>query len=231
MELNTYKIGYWPYRLDFDGPGDRRRFIFFAKEKNLDFEIASYFKIYDIVYLTMGCDIFQWINYKKKHPRVKLVFEIVDSYFLEGINFFSVLRGVTRFLSRKETKLYLDYRKAIIRMLRAADAVVCSTQIQREFLLKYNRNVHVSLDFFLNDITHKKVTNGIGEKLKLVWEGQTYTLHNLLYLNKILKKLSDKVELHIVTDPVIKYPFKIFNKKTTSLLSSLDCNITQPCLS
>ena len=152
-----------------------------------------------------------------------MIFEIVDSYFLEGLNFFTVFRGITRFLNGKETKLYLDYRKAIIQMLEAADAVVCSTQIQREFLLEYNRNVHVSLDFFLNDITHKKTNFSTGNKLKLVWEGQTYTLHNLLYLNEIFKKLSDKVELHIITDPVIKYPFKIFNKKTASLLSSLDC--------
>ncbi len=224
MPFSNYKIAYWPYSPDCKGPGDRRRFIFYASEKKINYEIASYQKIYDIVYLTVGCNIFEWLKYKNKYPKAKIVFEIVDSYFLEGLNFFTAVRGITKFLSGRETQLYLDYRRAIFKMIKAADAVVCSTPIQKEFLLRYNINVHISLDFFLDDITHKKTNFVTGDKLKLVWEGQTYTVHNLLYINDVLKKLAGKIELHIITDPVIKFPFKIFNKNTASFLSSIKCD-------
>ena len=224
MELSDKKIGYWPYRTDQAGPGDRRRFVFYARAKNLSYEIASLNKYYDVVYLTVGCDIYQWVKYKKKYPETKIVFECVDSYFLDGFNFFSLFRGLIKFITRKETKLYLNYKRAIIEMFRVADAVVCSTQIQKDFILKYNSNVHISLDYFLQDIKHFKTNYSSGPKLKLVWEGQAYTVQNLLKIKSVFKKLSHKIELHIITDPVIMFPFKIFNKKTSKILSKLDCN-------
>lgn len=221
---NTHlRIAYWPYSQECSGPGDRRRFIFYAKERNIQYEIACADKEYDLVYLTVGCNIYDWLQYKKKYPKVKMIFEVVDSYFLEGLNFFTAARGITKFLIGKESRLYFDYRVAIKKMLHVADAIICSTPIQREFLLHCNNNVHVSLDFFEDDITHRKTNYSTGKKLKLVWEGQTYTAHNLLYLKDVLKSVSDKVELHIITDPVIKFPFKIFNKKTATMLSSLQC--------
>ncbi len=224
MELREKKIGYWPYRTDQAGPGDRRRFVFYASAKNISYEIASLDNYYDIVYLTVGCDIYQWLQYKKKYPKTKIVFECADSYYLDGSSFFGLFRGIIKFITRKETKLYLIYKRAIIEMFRVADAVVCSTQIQKDFIFKYNNNVHISLDYFLGDITHYKTNYESGSKLKLVWEGQAYTVQNLLKIKSVFKKLSHKIELHIITDPVIMYPFKIFNKKTSKILSKLDCN-------
>ena len=37
--MNKLKIGYWPNSLTFDAPGDRRRFIFYAENKKIDFEL------------------------------------------------------------------------------------------------------------------------------------------------------------------------------------------------
>ncbi|MEP6674208.1 MAG: hypothetical protein ABJA78_03610 [Ferruginibacter sp.] len=104
------------------------------------------------------------------------------------------------------------------------DAVVCSTPVQKEYIIRYNKNIHISLDFFLNDITDFKNDLSSQGKLKLVWEGQSYTVNHLLSINEELEKLSDKVELHIITDPEIKYPFKFFDKKTSKLLSKLKCD-------
>jgi hypothetical protein len=223
MELTGKRIGYWPYRQDCNSAGDRRRFVFFARERGIRYEIADWNKDYDIVYLTVGCDVHRWSRYKKRHPHVKFVIETIDSYFLEPFNLYAGLRGISKFFSGKESRLFIDYRKAILKMVKISDAVVCSTPIQRDFLLRYNKNVHVSLDFFLDDITDFKRTYNTNGKLKLVWEGQAYTVKNLLYLNDVLRRLADRVELHIITDPVIKFPFKIFNKKTEKVISSLPC--------
>ncbi len=225
MNLSTYKVGYFPNTPDLQRPGDRRRFVFYAREKNISFQVASPSAHYDIVYLTMGCDIAAWLRYKKQYPGTKIIFEIIDSYVLEKPGLFNLARGVVRWLTKKESKLFLDYKKAMLSMVKYADAVVCSSDTQRQFLLKYNSNVHVSLDYFLDDINCFKTDYAPqGSKLKLVWEGQAYTVHNLLVIKNVLKKLSAKIELHIITDPEVLFPFKIFNKKTKDILSGIECD-------
>jgi len=224
MNFKGYKIGFWPYAPGLDKAGDRRRFVFYAREKNLNFEIARKEKPYDIIYLSMGCNISDWLKYKKKFPETKLVFEVIDSYFLQRPSLITKLKGLVRFVTRKESKLYLNYQSAILNLIKAADAVVCSSTTQQDFLFKYNKNVHISLDYFLDDISHTKKTLPGSGKLKLVWEGQAFTVHNLLKIKDVFKRLADKVELHVITDPVVVFPFKIFNKKTSSILSQIECD-------
>ena len=39
--LKKLKIGYVPMSRDLKHPGDRRRFLYYAKQRNINFEIAS----------------------------------------------------------------------------------------------------------------------------------------------------------------------------------------------
>ena len=224
MDLTKYKIGYWPYTPACDVAGDRRRFVFYASERKFSFEIASSKKQYDIVYLTSNCNCTEWIAYKKKYPGTKIIFELIDSYLLENLNRKNLFRGAARFIRGKENRVYIDYRKAFRKMISAADAVVCSTPVQRESLLAYNKNVHISLDYFSNDINDHKIDYSTHSKLKLVWEGQAYTAYNLLSINNALQKLRNEVELHIITDPVIRLPVKMLNKKTEQVLKKIKCD-------
>lgn len=223
MNIASFKIGYSPYSVNCKAPGDRRRFMFYAAVENLNVEVADPSRIYDVVYITSSANISQWINYKKKHPAVKLIFEIIDSYLLEDTSLYLYLKGASRLLTKRETKLYLDYRNAFISIIKIADAVVCSTVIQKEDITRYNANVHVSLDYFSDDITYHKTNYKAGDKIKIAWEGMAYTVNNLLKLKDVFHHLSNRVELQVITDPKIRYPFKFLNKKTTSLLSELSC--------
>jgi len=223
MNSQQIKIGYWPYHAFLSVPGDRRRFVFYANERKINFEIASAKKQYDVLYLTAGCDITAWLRYKKKYPGTKIIFELIDSYLLEDHNLFGLLRGPARFFGKKESGFYLNYRRAILSMVKKADAIVCSTPIQRDFMLPLNNNIHISLDYFEEDILCKKKEYSVTGKLKIVWEGQAYTVSNLLCINPALEKLKDKVELYVITDPVAKFPLKIFNKKTEAILKKLKC--------
>jgi hypothetical protein len=227
INWNGIRVAYWPYDKDCAVPGDRRRFAFYAKERNIHFEIADTSKLYDVVYLTYGCDLGRWISYKKTNPGTKIVFELIDSYLMEDAGLFTFFRGVVRFITKKESRLFLNYRKALQKMVAVSDAVVCSTPIQKEDLSRYNNNIHISLDYFSNDIIKHKILYTNNGKLKLVWEGQAYTVKNLLVINDVLEALKAEVELHIITDPVIRFPFKIFNKKTSRLLKALKCNYYQ----
>jgi glycosyltransferase involved in cell wall biosynthesis len=223
MDIQQIKVGYSPYSSDCKGPGDRRRFIFYAKEKKINFEIADPSCDYNLIYITSSANISDWIKYKKKNPSVKLVFEIIDSYLLEDDSFALYLKGLSRLLTKRESSFYLDYRNAFINIIKIADAVVCATSIQRENILRYNKNVHVSLDYFTDDINHVKTSYSKQSKLKIAWEGMAYTVDGLLQLNDVFAKLSNDIELHVITDPIIKYPFQFLNKNTETLLSGLRC--------
>lgn len=224
MDFKNLKVGYSPNSLSLKAPGDRRRFVFYAQEKKMVFELADPTKKYDIIYVTAVSNLSLWMNYKRNNPATKLVFEIIDSYLLEDIGISGYLRGLSRYITGREKRLYLNFQNAFISIIKIADAVVCSTPIQQQNIARYNKNVHVSLDYFSNDITHHKTKVAVGKKLKLVWEGQAYTVKNLLELNEVFKALTDKIELQIITDPEIKYPFKIFDKKTADVLKPLGCS-------
>jgi hypothetical protein len=226
MNWDNLTIAYYPYHGDLTAPGDRRRFVFYASERKIGFELVDPLKKYDIVYLTYGCNISFWIKYKKNNPDVKIVFELIDSYLLEDISVRSLFRGLARYLLGEESDLWLNYKVALRRIVTIADAIVCSTHAQKVDMLRFNNNIHISLDYFSNDLIHNKKSLKSSKKFKLVWEGQAYTVINLLLLNDVFEKLGDKFELIIITDPEIKSPFRILDKKTNSLLSKLKCKYT-----
>ena len=41
MNFDNIKIGYAPYHKDLSAAGDRRRFVFFANEKKINFKLAD----------------------------------------------------------------------------------------------------------------------------------------------------------------------------------------------
>ena len=223
MNWDGIRIAYAPYHKDLVVPGDRRRFVFYANERNIKFDLADPLKIYDIVYLTYGCNLSIWLEYKKNNPNVKFIFELIDSYLLESTGALTIFRGATRYLLEKESALWLNYKVALREIVTISDAIVCSTHAQKVDMLRFNNNIHISLDYFSNDITYLKTSLKSSKKFKLAWEGQAYTVDNLLLLNDVFERLGDEFELYIITDPVIKSPFRIFDKKTSRILNKLKC--------
>lgn len=195
------KIGYLPYTLDFSAPGDRRRLKWFIDEKNLDFEIADINKKYKIIYVVYGNNLSELLSYKKKNPDTNIIFEYIDAY-LEEKNIFRIYsRGIFRFLLGREKKLYLNYNNLIKKFIRQSDIVVCSNDFQRRRLLRFNKNIKVSIDYIEIDFQRrqKKIISKVN-KLNIFWEGQIYTLKHLRILNHLSKKLKDKIHVHILTD-------------------------------
>ena len=224
MDWEQIKIAYVPYNKDFAVPGDRRRFVFYANERKIKFDIADLSIQYDIVYLTYGCNLSNWFEYKKKHPNVIFVFELIDSYLLEDTGLLTFFRGFAWYLLGRESALLINYKNALRRMISTCDAVVCSTHAQKINMIGFNSNAHISLDYFSHDITHYKTSYKSKNKLKIVWEGQAYTVKNLLMLNDVFEQLQDKIELYIVTDPLVKSPIGFFNKETKVILGELKCD-------
>jgi hypothetical protein len=62
-------------------------------------------------------------------------------------------------------------------------------------------------------------------KLRIVWEGQTTTLPNLQVIREPLNDLRDRVELHVVTDPVIhRYFARFVSYPSMRALDGIECD-------
>jgi Glycosyl transferases group 1 len=194
------RVGYVPYSNELNRPGDRRRFVYYANMRGIQFEIADPAKEYDLVILSACADISVW----SKYPNAKLVYDLIDSYLaIPRTNLKGRLRGTFKFLSRQSRHLQFDHWKAIGAMCARADAVVCSTQEQQQDILKFCPNVYQILDAHTTVTRTVKADYSAGSTFRLVWEGLPQTLGSLKILAPALERLREKhaVEIHVVTDP------------------------------
>ena len=221
MNFKELKIGYVPYLPDLSQPADRRRFPLFAKNNNVPFEVADKNKEYDIILLTATSNLSQWLFYKKKHPRTKFIFEMVDSLILPSDTFSNLFKGLGRFIMHKETLPYFDFKKILIEWLTIADLVICSSRKMKDIIEQWNRNVIVSLDYMQNEIKSPKRDYRITGKMKLVWEGQSVVLRNLLDFKEVFKQLDSFCELHVVTDNQYPSYGNLIKNEVLDLLSQL----------
>lgn len=201
MELANAKIGYFPGSMTLDAPSDRRRFVRYAKSRGLEFEIASPAKSYDLVVLNQRADITAWSRYPRGSARI--IYDATDSYISnDSRNWKVLLRGTSKFLTRQSKFLALDYRKAVEAMCRRADAVICSTDEQRQVIGRYCSNVHLILDMQDDDVSEFKTKYEVGRTLRFVWEGLASSGIPWKQLREIVDPLAARreVELHVVTD-------------------------------
>lgn len=226
MKLSNARIGYGGYSRDFSVPGDRRRFAAFAKLKGVPFEYAELSRDYDLAYVTYSSDLPGWIARKRREGnRLKLVFELIDAYFTETGLARRSMKGGARYLIGPDSRLSPDLRRTLIGACEAADAVICSTEEQRETIRRYNSNVFVSFDHFGDELGAPKPDYLPSGKLRIVWEGQSTTLPNLQVIREPLNDLRDKVELHIVTDPLIHRYFGRFGSyPAMDALRGIECD-------
>jgi hypothetical protein len=209
--LREARIGYAGYSADFSQPGDRRRFSAYAEQKGLAYERARLGGEYDLVLVTHNGDLPGWTSRKKRDgDRLKFAFELVDSYFVHHGLARRFMKGIGRRALGTDSRLSPDFKKTLIHASEVADAVICSTEEQRETIRRYNPNVFLSFDWFGGDLGVPKTDYARRDTLRIVWEGQAVTLENLLALRPVLNDLKDRIEIHVVTDPVLRRYFGRF---------------------
>jgi len=205
-KLNNFHIGYAPYSADFLSPGDRRRFVYYAKNRGINFEIAKPENEYDIVYITHGADITLWSKYDKSKAIV--IYEIIDSYLATpGLSFFGLFRGVMKYFSGQYKYCVFNYKKSIELMCRRADVVICSTKEQQDFIRQYCDNVYIILDFKTMYCNYKKVEQSqpTSSVLNIAWEGVPHNIKSFSVIREALSILSKQyqINLHLIT--ALKY--------------------------
>jgi hypothetical protein len=105
-DLQHARVGYVPISNSFNSPGDKRRFVYYANKRNLDFEIADPSKKYDVVGITQNADLSIWNQYDR--DGTKIVYDLIDSYLaIPKNNIKGWLRGLAKYLSGKSRHLKL----------------------------------------------------------------------------------------------------------------------------
>ena len=199
-KLRKKSIGYIPVSKDFSSAGDRRRFLLYANHHDLNWEIADPKKDYDILYITTMGDISVWMDYKKQKPHTILIFDINNDFFFNKDILWNFARGITRYISNRESRLYFNYNNVYHEMFEIADFVVCPTLAAKEYILKYNSSVHVAFDYFEDEISTRKSNYCPQKPLTLVWEGMGVTAKHILSISSVLENFKGKVKLRLITD-------------------------------
>lgn len=191
MQLKGLRIGYVANSAAFTAPADRRRFVYYARKRNLPFEVAQPSENYDLVVVTQRADLSVWHNYRP--GKAKIVYDAIDSYLgIPRSNLKGQLRGLSKFLTRQSRYLQLDYHRTVEQMCRRSDAVICSTEEQKKRLQSLCDNVHLIADFHTNDVTTVKANYTCGETFNFVWEGLASSGIPLDHLRQNLEPLRRK---------------------------------------
>lgn len=225
--LSKSRIGYASYSRDFSGPGDRRRFSAYARQRGLVYDYPDLKGDYDLVVVTQNADLPGWTERKRREgDRLRIVLDLVDPYFEQKRLDERLLKGVGRYLEGRDSRLSPDFLRTLKGICRAADGVICSTREQRETILEYNPNVEISFDWFDEELGAPKCGFRRDGRLKLVWEGQAGTLRGIQVLRGPLNALKDKVELHVVTDPSVpRFYGRLGTLPATELLAGIECPV------
>jgi hypothetical protein len=223
MDYSKLRIGYAPYSSTFDLPGDRRRFVHYARKRNLPFEIADPRRSYDVVVVSERGDLSIWGTYPT--GQTKIVYDMVDAYLaIPRSDIKGLFRGLAKYVARESRYLQLNYWEAVRGICQRADAVICASEAQRQTVLRYCKNVHLILDFQDALIRSVKTTYSCGDTFNFVWEGLAQNLMAFRVIHDVLDELvrKRKIAMHIVTQLEFgRFMGKFFKQRTADLARKL----------
>jgi hypothetical protein len=200
LDFSNLRIGYVPCSESLKLPGDRRRSCYYARKRNVVFEIARPTKIYDVVIVTAAGDISLWSRYTKGNA--KIIYDQVDAYLTTPIlSMRGLFRGVAKFATRQNRRLLLNYAAGIREMCQRADAVICSTVEQQSDIQSFCRNIHIILDFQGDSVRSCKQDYSSGEVFNFVWEGLPGNVGFLGEIREVLLEVcrKRKIAIHVIT--------------------------------
>ncbi len=193
------KVGYVPLSQTLTSPGDRRRFPAYADERGIALSVVDRWGDSDVVVLTSEADLVRW---SRAPSDIRLVLDLPDAFLDERRSIRTVARGCAKWVAGPLSRPVLSHRREMIRLIRRADAVVCSTPEQALKLSEFSDNVHDVLDLHREFTAIPPAVRSGGDRLELIWEGLFPTLSSVTQVLPALQSLSGERDLglHLVTD-------------------------------
>jgi hypothetical protein len=215
------KIGYAPNSPDMGHPADRRRLVYWAKNRGHEV-ILDLSQRHDLLVLSGRADLTRWSEMENRPP---LILDLVDGYLGKEHLWRDWLRGAGKVVAGHNSGAPRPYRKIVSEACQLAQAVVCETLEQRETILPFCTNTHTILDFHeefpMLPFNREVHTENFPA---LLWEGLPFTAKGLLLLEEAFLEIakSKPISLEMVTD--LEYPKflgKYFYQKTEKILRQI----------
>ena len=219
--MSKLKIGYIPNSPDAGHPADRRRLIYWAKNRGHEV-IFDLTQKHDVLVLSGRANLTRWAKMENRSP---LILDLVDGYLGDEHLWRDWLRGTGKVVTGHNSGAPRPYRKIVSEACRLAQAVVCETVEQRETIFPFCKNTHTILDFHeefpMLPFNRKVQTENFPA---LMWEGLPFTAKGLLLLENSFSEIakSHPISLEMVTD--LDYPLflgKYFYQSTEKILQTI----------
>ena len=203
---------------------DLRNLLYYSKINKVIIHKFNKKKNYDYLVLPPNFDVsdIKWLKKRKE----KIIYQLVDNYFSENTNSFkNLFRGVFKYLIGEYKYLIINYKKKLIELCQLSHCIICSSELQKKEILKYNKNVKIFFESHFDFIRNVKKNHKITKKIKFVWEGRCENLNSLKVFFKpllILLKNFPKIELHIISDYESYNPrFSILKKSSIKIIKKI----------
>jgi len=198
--MRQLKIGYLPLSPTLTAAGDRRRLIFWAKNRGYEI-VTDLTKTVDVIVASENSD-FQSPRFIQKG--VPVVFDLVDAYLSPLNPWDDMARGLVKKLSGQISGSVKPFSHHVRDFCVTSRAVICSSPEQEAVIKPFNSNTHVILDSHDEiPLINPKLTRSAGSSGDIIlWEGQPATIRGVQQISSILAQLSKKNDLHFdfVTD-------------------------------
>lgn len=218
--MRKLRIGYQPLSKDLSHPGDRRRLVFWAKNRGHEI----------ITDLTQKMDVLlvsEKGNLNPESTRVygaPVVLDLVDAYLAQEKTINDWVRGASKVVNGQITGTPRKFTRIIESMCRDAAAVICSSEEQSETIFPYSNNVHVILDSH-DELPMLKYSRNARKKVSsILWEGMPATITGLKAIVPTLEKVGENSKLNLTLVTNEEYFLllnKHFSRKTNNLVNSM----------
>lgn len=226
------KIGYLPHSENCDGPSDRRRIGRITKElEKHGFEVCLYNPAkdlvdYDIVIISGLRNIGSIIEDRLRRKNTYFILDQSDALLLSAGPHLRSVSRVMRLIRVSACNFFLkkNFLGNLVELVKICDRIVVGSTLQKETLIKYNKNVTVISDILDEEYSLKKKESLSSESVRLVWEGFSENVLHFEVMRKALKELSSryKIELLIYCNERIPKYFKHAGS-IENYLSTLPC--------
>jgi hypothetical protein len=214
--MRKLRIGYYALSQDLSHPGDRRRLIFWAKERGHEICLNTS-KDVDLVVLSEKTNFKNFYSSKCTKP---VIFDLIDAYLVKDSYWKDLGRGIGKVISQDLPPPARSFSKFISKVCQQSKTVICSTVEQEATIKPFCENTRIILDsheefpFLSFNPTLLEMNNNF----QLLWEGMPYTLTGIKQVSSVLSKMpsNQRILLAVVTDLHHKRFFGKFIDSNTS---------------
>jgi glycosyltransferase involved in cell wall biosynthesis len=216
------RLGYAPYDHSLEAPGDRRRFVAWARSRGIGFEVLDGPQPdVDVAVVCTAADLTRW---RSAPPGMKVIYDLTDDYLaLPDSGLKNRARGIAKFVSGEISRPTLRFRKLMVDMCRRADIVICTSDDQRAHVqeLADHEDVRIILDCYDADSVDRKRSYRSARPPRLAWEGLPFNVETLAVVRDAIDALAPELRpsVHVVTQPTFRPYVRRFGRRSSRAIA------------